>query len=316
MLLREQSSVMKQIEHLNESFQELCGEPLAIKRGRGEDYTLTRTCEQLVSMAEELFDEWAAYLEHRRREVGNHLIVATTTFTLRILSQIWEEVERSVDRRAELQVRQIHTRNFWDSLQDRSVDLVIGGIVAPHDKLPAIDYDFVEWSRETFCFLTNLPPRLFPGHSITWEELRRHPLILPEAGIIIDGVRTWYGEDFKGKLKLSPTVLDVHYARELLVTRMVEGFMVSTRIVASQLVGNAVVSESQSTSRTGSDGLRTIELGAGFQSLDIVSGLFGRKGERALYKSLDPRHPLVLFWEIFERHVAEKGMLLDRKRKT
>jgi DNA-binding transcriptional LysR family regulator len=303
---RDQSSVVKQVELLNESFQKLCGEPLAIKRGRGEDYAFTQTCKEIADLVEQLLDNWSAYLERRRREVGQRLVIATTTFTLRILAQLWDEVAVRVPRRAELEVTQIRTKGFWDSLRDRSVDLVIGAVVSEQHKQPyATDYDFLEWSRDNFCFLTNLSRRVFPGDMITWDELRNYPLILPEAGVIIDAIRIWYGNDYQRKLKLVSPVLDVHYARELLYTRTVEGFMVSTHAVAkhleSELPNTSIsnIDEQQKKTRT----LRPINLGTGFQKLDLVSGLFGRKGERALYELLDKRHPLVLFWEVFEQHV-------------
>jgi hypothetical protein len=204
------------------------------------------------------------------------------------------------------------------SLQDRSVDLVIGGIAYDHGEVPVLnDYDFVEWSREGFCLLTNLSPRLFPAESITWDELRRYSLILPEAGIIIDAVRKWYGEDYQRKLKLQPPILDVHYASELLLTQTVEGFMVSTESLAKRLTADA---PQLSTKRGDAwyprlSKLRAIRLGSGFQPLDIVSGLFGRKGERAMYKQLDRYHPLVLFWEVFEQHAADYRNLLSKKRR-
>lgn len=306
---RDQSSVVKQTELLNEAFQKLCGEPLAIKRGRGEDYAFTQTCNEVASLVERLLDDWTAYLERRRREVGQRLVIATTTFTLRILSQLWDEVAVRVARRTDLEVTQIRTKGFWDSLRDRSVDLVIGAIVIEQNKQPQpVDYDFLEWSREEFCLLTNLSPRAFPGRSIAWDELRRYPLILPEAGVIIDAIRVWYGDDYQHKLRLAPPILDVHYARELLLTGTVEGFMVSTRTVATHLEGNTPTVDSNNVDiqHTTRAILRPIDLGAGFQQLALVSGLFGRKGERALYESLDKLHPLVLFWEVFERHIAAR----------
>lgn len=315
-LNRDQSSVVKQLERLNECFQHLCGEPLAVKRGRGEDYVFTQTCDEIAVLAERLLDNWRAYLERRRREVGQRLVVATTTFTLSILAQLWDEVTTHMKHRTELQVTQIRTQKLWDSLQDRSVDLVIGGIVVEKGELPQpIDSDFAEWSREEFCVLTNLPQRLFPGELITKEELRRYPLILPTSGIIDEVVRKWYGEDYQRKLKLQPPVSDVHYAAELLFTGTVEGFMISTSTVAERLGAGLPDSGGKDTGlhHGKTADLRVIRLGAGFQPLDLVSGLLGRKGERGLYESFDKHHPLVLFWKMFERNSPAYKRLPQRK---
>ena len=315
---REQSSVVKQVGRLNEIFQELCGEPLVKKRGRGEDYAFTKTGKDVVALTEKLLDDWEAYLVHRRREVAEHLVVATTTFTLSILAQLWSDVSVHLKHHTQLHVRQIRTKDFLATLEDRSVDLIIGGTLAVDGKLTlANDYEFAEWGREGFCFLTNLPQRHFPGDTITLEQLRSYPLILPEAGIITEAISTWYGTDYQRKLQLQPPVLDVYYARGLLLRGIVEGFMVATSTVAALTTPNKPTPDSQraSSQRTELPKLRVIKLGDGFQHLEIINGLFGRKDERDECKSLNSRHPLVLFWEAVEQHAADNRKSSRKKQK-
>src|SRR5258708_26901094 len=43
MLGREHSSVRKQLDALDRTFQQLCGETLVVKHGRGQDYLFTPT---------------------------------------------------------------------------------------------------------------------------------------------------------------------------------------------------------------------------------------------------------------------------------
>jgi DNA-binding transcriptional LysR family regulator len=303
---REQSSVEKQVKRLNEIFQRLCDEPLVKKGLRGEDYIFTQTGKEVVALTEIFLHDLVGYLEDRRRAKAQRLVIATTTFTLPILAELWDDVSQNLKKLTQLHVRQIRTKEFLATLEDRSVDLIFGGDLAVADRLNvADDYVFAEWGREEFCFLTNLSTHQFPGESITFEQLRNYPLILPEAGIITEAIRTWYGTDYQQQLQLH-TILDVYYARELLLRGMVEGFMVATTTVAEMVTPNKPTPDSQRTSPQGAElpKLRNIKLGDGFKHLEIINGLFRRKGEWDMYASQDEVHPLVLFWETFEQYAA------------
>jgi DNA-binding transcriptional LysR family regulator len=48
MLSREQSSVQKQLDTLNRNFQEMCGEPLVVKQGRGQPFLFTPSGQEFV----------------------------------------------------------------------------------------------------------------------------------------------------------------------------------------------------------------------------------------------------------------------------
>jgi len=288
---RDQSSVIKQLDSLNEYFEQLCGEPLATKRNRGEDYALTKTCDLVSELSQQMLSSWDEHFENRRQEVGQSLVVAATTFTLGILGQIWDDVWPQIGKRVELKVIHIRTKDFWAHLLDRRVDLVIGGLIAQRGQPPDTrDSDFLEWSREDICLLTNISQKELPSNTIDLRKFRQYPLILPEAGIVTDAIRKWYGEDYKKYLKLEPPGLDVSWIMQLLQLNIVEGFMVSTETVAN-LVGSK---------------LRRISFGPSFEPLQIVSGLHGRKGERELYEKLDKRHPIAIFWKVFAENAAKQ----------
>lgn len=303
---REQSSVSKQIENLNKSFTKLCGEYLTRQEKRGEKYSFTRTGEAVVDLSKQLLAEWSADIEQLRRATGRRLIVATTTFTLPIVAPIVQELRQQVSGPTDLQVKQIHTKDFWNALYDRSVDLVIGGVVLAKgqspDELSAVqgfehfqDIEYIEWDRDDFCLITNLSTDDYPGSTITKTDLADQLVILPDAGITVEVVKNWYGHNYRDELKkLAPTILDIHYGADQLTLGIVRGFMVSTALLADQVSIN------------GKRLLRVVQPGGGLAPYQVYTGLFGRKGERAAYMDADPPHPLALFWSIFERLAREK----------
>ena len=52
---REHSSVRKQLDTLNRTFQQLCGEALVVKQGRGQDYLFTPTGDAMAQIATRMF---------------------------------------------------------------------------------------------------------------------------------------------------------------------------------------------------------------------------------------------------------------------
>jgi hypothetical protein len=226
------------------------------------------------------------------------LVIATTTLTLPILEEVWTQVEQSISAQAKLEVVQIRTKDFLPSLQSRHVDLVIGGVAASAKDPPLEDYDFLEWKREAFCALTNLPKAEFPGDTIDHRDMPKYNLVLPEAGIIIDAIKKWYGDQYAKHLKLMPAVLDVHYAVALLRLGIVKGFIISTKTVAEFVTQTT---EPALTVEPGKYELRIINFGEGFNKIDFVCGLHGRRGDRDNYEQSDPNHPLAVFWRVFEQ---------------
>lgn len=297
-LHRDQSSVVKQLKALNEHFERICGEPLAISNERGQDYDFTETCDKVVDLSEDLLTKWAATFAERRRNLGRRLIIATTTFTLEILAKVWIEVQNRKTRDSKLSVRQLRTADFFPELDKRTVDVVIGGVVTARGGSIGNEYDFCEWHRGGFSLLTNLTNEQFPAQTIQPSDLRKYCVILPTGGVIIDAIRGWYGDDYEDKLPLRSTVADVHYALRLLRLGILQGFMVATKGLAAREAKRTAKDETP---------FREIELGPRFPRLEIVSGLCGRPGERKRYEDQDREHPLALFWRIFERQAKDQG---------
>jgi len=306
---RHQSSLQKQLETLNSYFHELCGEPLATKRDRGQDYAFTPTGERVAEEAKALLLNWHDILELRRREVGRRLVVATTTFTLPILAVVWNQVLNEVATSVDLRVVQIRTKDFFERLDKRGVDVVVGGFLGSREGLPDLNYDFLEWNRDRVVLLTNLDKRNLPMSSLTTEDLKQYDVVAPDAGVIRDVLHFTYGESFEQELKLLPPVQDLYYGINLLRYGFVSGLMFATETAAKHALrltaSDDVLAMESSQLPTPPINLRTINLGEDFKELVVVSGLFARKGEREYYERNDPGHPLAVLWRVFEEHRRE-----------
>ena len=81
---REHSSVRKQVDTLNHAFQQICGEALVVKQGRGQDYLFTPTGEAMTQIAAGMFTSWLTGITERRRRLGATVTVATTEFTVQL----------------------------------------------------------------------------------------------------------------------------------------------------------------------------------------------------------------------------------------
>jgi hypothetical protein len=88
-----------QLDTLNRNFQELCGEPLALKQGRGKDMLFTSTGEALVEMARRTLGDWLDEIHECRRKLGGTLTVGTTRLTLGYLARAGEHVADEFQRR-------------------------------------------------------------------------------------------------------------------------------------------------------------------------------------------------------------------------
>lgn len=295
LLGREQSSVQKQLDILNRNFQSLTGELLVVKQGRGKDFLFTPTGLEVVERARHTFADWLQGIAHSRRRLGSTLTVGTTEFTLGFLGRVWERVApQLMEREVELKVVHVRTRDFWKRLDSNQVDLLCGGLAADAAaERVAPDYDFVEWHREGLALLTNLPVRELAVRSVGPERLRTLPLIIPSHGVITDFVERWYGPDFRSQLQITAEIDDIYYGLALLRSRMTYGCMLCARSI-----GQAAVEGRLPTG----DGFRLIEFADGFRpTLQLVSGVFARKGERDTY---DASHPLNILWDAFRAEAA------------
>ncbi|MFF3551936.1 LysR family transcriptional regulator [Streptomyces tsukubensis] len=292
---REQSSVQKQLDILNRNFQALTGELLVVKQGRGRDFLFTPTGLEVVERAKATFADWLQGIADSRRRLGSTLTVGTTEFTLGFLGRVWEQVApQLLEREVELKVVHVRTRDFWQRLDSNQVDLLCGGLAADAAaERVTSEYDFLEWHREGLALLTNLPVRELATKTVGFERLRSLPLVVPSRGVITDFVERWYGPDFRSRLRIAAEIDDIYYGLALLRSGMTYGCMLCARSL-----GEAAVDGRLPTS----DDFRLIDFADDFDPmLQLVSGVFARKGERETY---DASHPLNILWEAFRDEAA------------
>lgn len=294
---REQSSVQKQLDTLNRNFQQLCGELLVVKQGRGQDFLFTPTGEAVIERARATFAEWLTGIHDCRRRLGSTLTVGTTEFTLGFLGRIWERVAEEFTRReVELKVLHVRTKDFWIKLDAQQVDLLCGGFAATAGQTDIPEpYEFIEWHREGLVLLTNLPVRELPAPVVGVQRLPSVPLVAPTRGLIADFLQRWYGAEYRNRLQITADIDDIYYGLALLRSRLVYGCMVVSRSIGQATVEGRL---------PGSPDFRLVEFGDDFDPiLELVTGVFARKGERDQY---EPAHPLNILWDAF-RAEAESG---------
>ncbi|MGH8901038.1 MAG: LysR family transcriptional regulator [Egibacteraceae bacterium] len=296
---REQSSVQKQLDTLNRSFQRLCGELLVVKQGRGQDFLFTPTGQAAVELARSTLTQWLAGINDCRRRLGRTLTVGTTEFTLGFLGRIWERVADELTQcEVELKILHVRTKDFWTKLDSNQIDLLCGGFASTAGQTDLPDaYDFIEWHRDGLALLTNLSVRELPIPAVGVERLPAVPLVIPTGGVIIDFLERWYGPGYRNHLHIAANIDDIYYGLALLRSRLTYGCM-----IVSRSIGKAVVEGGL----PGGPDFRLVDFASDFQPmLELVSGVFARKGERDQY---EPTHPLNVLWEAF-RQEARSGYL-------
>lgn len=293
---REQSSVQKQLDTLNRIFQKLCGELLVLKQGRGQDFLFTPTGEEVVELARSTIGTWLQGVHSARRRLGRTLTIGTTEFTLRFLGDTWPQLaEEFQQREIEIKVVHVRTRDFWAKLDAQQVDLVCGSFATQTGREPGLDYDFIEWHREGLAILTNLPKRELATPAVNTAKLPTLPLLAPTAGLLAEFLRRWYGPNYRDRLNVIADIDDIYYGLALLRSNIVHGCLLTTSAVATAAVEGRLPS--------GPD-LRRVELANDFEpALELVTGIFGRKGERDHYS---PDHPLNLLWSAFQREASQQ----------
>ena len=94
------------------------------------------------------------------------------------------------------------------------------------------------------------------------------------------------------------------------ITAEIDSIYYGLALLRSRLVHRALIASSAAAHAAvegrlpGGSGLRLISLAPGFSPpLQILAGIFARKGERNLYH---PEHPLNLLWEAFATHTRTR----------
>lgn len=292
---REQSSVQKQLDTLNRCFQQLCGEVLVVKQGRGQPFLFTPTGQRFVALARGTLDDWQASVDKARRRLGHTVTVGTTEFTLDFLSRVWNRVSDDFqEREIELKVLHVRTKDAFARLDAKEVDLMCAGFTSQADGVDAPDrYEFLEWHRDPLVLLTNLPRRELPVPEVGVNRLPSVPLIIPSRGVITDFLRRSYGMEFRNRLTIAATIDDIYYGLALLRSGMAYGCM-----IVSKAIGTAAM---EGRLPAGPD-FRVVSLADDFNPvLQLVTGVFARKGEREQYEAT---HPLNVLWRAFGDEIA------------
>jgi hypothetical protein len=146
--------------------------------------------------------------------------------------------------------------------------------------------------------LTNLPRRELAGNSVGREKLPSIPLVIPSSGVIVHFLSRWYGSGFHNKLTIATTIDDIYYGLALLRSGMTYGCMiVSTAIGRASVEGRL----------PGGPDFRLVAFADDFDPmLELVTGVFARKGERAQYA---PTHPLNLLWGAFDEESRSRTVI-------
>lgn len=147
---------------------------------------------------------------------------------------------------------------------------------------PALDYDFLEWHHERVALLTNLTARELPDTPVTAATLPGLPLLAPTAGLLSQFLSRWYGPGYRGELDVIADIDSLTYGLNLLNAQLLHGCLLTTERVADAALEGRL---------PGRD-LRKIDLADDYEpALEIVTGIFARKGERERYAD---DHPLNL----------------------
>jgi DNA-binding transcriptional LysR family regulator len=295
-LSREQSSVQKQLDTLNRSFQRMCGEVLAVRQGRGQPFRFTPTGAAVAEQARMMLADWQMRVNDARRRIGKTVTVGTTEFTLPFVGKVWQRVcDEFAAREIELNVQHVRTKDSFARLDARQIDLLCGGFasISGASDVPG-DYEFLQWHRDGLVLLTNLPKRELPVPAVSVDRLPTVPLIVPSTGgVIVDFLRRWYGSDFRNQLTIVASIDDIYYGLALMRSRMAYGCMLTSVGIAHAAVDGRL---------PGGPDLRLVDLGADFHPvMELVTGTFARRSERSAF---DMSHPLNLLWQAFDAEVA------------
>ncbi|WSP60083.1 LysR family transcriptional regulator [Streptomyces sp. NBC_01241] len=310
LLGRSQSSVQKQLDTMNRSYGELCGEPLVRKRGRGESVLFTATGVALAELARGTLDGWAEGAERCRSRSGARLAVGSTRYTLGFLLNAVERVTDTFQSEGvRLTVAHVRTAELLGKLDSHDLDLVCGSTLttgAGDERLAR--YEVLEWRRSGLALVSNLFERRLPCPTVAVSELPDCPLAVSSDGLIAGFLHGWFGGRYREELRIAAAIDTLPYGLELLTSRVLRGCLLVTQGIGEALADGWLLEENVQpipggASRSLADkGLRTLELVDDVSSgLAVLSGAFVRAGERT---ALAPGHPLNLLWGGLRREHA------------
>ncbi len=115
------------------------------------------------------------------------------------------------------------------------------------------------------------------------------------GGVIADFLCRWYGTDFRNRLTIVATIDDIYYGLALMRSKMAYGCMLTSAGIARAAVDGRL---------PGGPNLRLLNLGTDFDPMmELVTGTFARRGERA---SFDTSHPINVLWRAFIDEISSR----------
>ncbi|QFU85340.1 LysR family transcriptional regulator [Amycolatopsis sp. YIM 10] len=270
---RAQSSIQKQLDTLNRNFGELCGEPLVVKQGRGQDVLFTETGKAMVERARRTLADWLDEIDEGRRRTGETLTVGTTRFTLGFVTSVSEKIAGELSRLGvELRFLHLRTKDLLPALADKRADVVCGSVVTAGGEEFA-ECEVLEWRRSGLSVITNLPESQLPGQVLRAKELHTLPLVVSATGLIAEILRGWFGSGYRDKLDVAAEIDTLNYGFELLHSGLVRGCMLVTRGIGEAATDGRIPE---------GGGLRVIPVVNDVDPrLEVLVGAFARRGEQS-----------------------------------
>jgi hypothetical protein len=254
-----------------------------------------------------LLADWQVELEQHRRRLGSSVSIGATPFILDVVPKTWNQMVQTLNKRGvDLSLQHVHTGAVRKALENKSLDLVLGGVLLDRDTntVASDNYDFLGWNREPFVVVSNYPRSMLPGPTVTPDELQKLTLLRPGVGIIDDFMVAWYGKGYERKLNVFDVTGDILFKLSLLRSESIRGWIPVPEYL--------VKSENKSSPNHGL-GLHKFALYApDLRDLDVVAGVFMRKHDREM---LSEDHPLNVIWAMFE-DVAKSLMPAKPRRRV
>lgn len=298
---RQQASVLKQIKSINECFEDVCGEKVIVSNGRGQPWSLTPTGEDVVDWVEQTFQIWADGISTRSHQNQGVVEISTTAFAIDVLGEFWPRIAPHMEQhRFEVNTKSVGTRDFRRSLDDRSVDLVLGGVAVRkgQDPVDRKHYDFIELGRQKLWLLTTQADLIKKCSLLDrkWLEKGGIRFALPTGGLIIDILKEWLGTDYREKVRVVSEIPDIYYG----LAYLDHGIGGEASMLVLGTIRERMERSALPTPR-GSSFIEIDEELAG--AIESVGGLFAR---REVLESRDEDHPLTYIWNEFQAFAKER----------
>ena len=297
---RDLSSILKQLETLNNTFVELCGERLLdTDTGRGKPVQFTQTGEEIVKQANKFLESSLNAIDKRRREVGRKLTAASTTGMLSVISKIWQLWQERARGAFELHLTQIRTYEVSKYLSEGRVDLVFAGIIDHKDaKHDYEEFEFLNWSKGHKIVLLANHTRL-PSDPVKLGDITNGniSMVLASHGIMRQFANLVFQEDLQ-RVNTVASIDDLYFGLGLLRNNIYQASMLTIETLADQVIKD----------QAKSGGVRFHKyVVKGLEDYTISDGVFRRR----VAGQFAANHPINVCWSVIkdeaEKLSKEKG---------